>query len=870
MSDQVLPFQSRFVTVAGHKMHYIDEGSGPVVLMFHGNPTWSFFYRNVIRELKGSFRCIAPDFLGCGLSDRTPGTRYRAIDRINQLQEFVEKLGLTNFSVIMHDWGGPLGTGFMLRTLDSVEKIVYLNTTLTETESLPPIIKLAAMPVIGKLLTRHTPTFVRLTTSMGATKRLTPDIVAGYRLPYTTRQRRDAIWDFVADIPFDADHPTYTQMVDIAAGLPKVAQKPVKIIWGLQDPCFHREMLSKVAAHFPKAEILEIPDASHLVLDDAPQIAIPAIKEFLSRPASADTQVPTASGTVQDREAGSIHAVYDRVVKIAEAMPAATAVVSPRWVRDPINGSALHYAHTTYGELVKLINQYQRGLSELGLAPGDRVLMLVSPGADFLALSLAVAGRGATPVFVDPGIGLKRLSRCIQDAEPAAFIGSPRAHLLRFLRRSLFHRIKFHVTAAEWSFSTRGHSLGYFKRFANAPIAPVPLPVLRDDGSLRARDAALIAFTSGATGTPKGVVITNAMLEQQLRTIRDVLGQEPCTKDLTLLPIFSLFNVGLGVASVFPSMPAGKPLALDAAQAVKLVTDLGIESSFGSPTLWNKIAEYTLRSGATLPSIRRVFMAGAAVPKATIELVKRVVPNGEVATPYGATECLPVTFVTGEELLSGSWSRARTGEQGTPVGRPVPGVEVRIIESSNDPLRDISQAKQLGAGEIGEVIVRGAVVSPEYLHRPDANKSGKILDGMGFWHRVGDLGYVDEQGNLYYCGRKGHSVYVNDRAYHSVPLEEIFNELPKVRRSALVGIRSGREPAIVVEPLPQFWPDTPQKQEAFVSELKAAAAQTPLASGIETFLFHRSFPVDARHNAKIFRDQLADWADKILSGRQAA
>ena len=869
MSEQVLPFQSRFVSVHGYKMHYLDEGSGPVVLLLHGNPTWSFFYRNVIRELKDSFRLIAPDFLGCGLSDRTPGVKFRAIDRINQLEEFVKTLGIERFSIVMHDWGGPLGTGFMLRRLEQVDRIVYLNTTLTETESLPPIIKLAAMPVLGKLLTRHTATFVRLTTSMGATKRLTPDIVAGYRFPYTTRQRRDAIWDFVADIPFDSDHPTYTQMVDIAAGLPRVAQKPVKIIWGLQDPCFHREMLSKVAAHFPKAEILEIPDASHLVLDDAPQLAIPAIKEFLSRPAHAPQSHLNGATSEVDRQSGSIHVVYDHVARLAEAMPTASAVITPRWVRDPINGSSLHYSKTTYGELVKLVNQYQRGFAELGLAPGDRVLMLVTPGTDFLALILAVAGRGATPVFVDPGIGLERLSRCIQDSDPAAFIGSPKAHLLRFLRRSLFHRIKFHVTASEWAFS-RGYSLGYFKRFANAPIAPVPLPVLRNDGSLRAQDAALIAFTSGATGTPKGVVITNSMMAQQLRTIRDILGQRPGTSDLTLLPIFSLFNVALGVASVFPSMPAGKPLALDAAQVVKLVGDLGIESSFGSPTLWNKIAEYTLRAGTTLPTIKRVFMAGASVPTSTIELVKRIIPNGEVATPYGATEALPVTYITGSELLQGQWSAAKTGERGTPVGRAVPGTEVKIIKSSDEALKTISQAVFVGPGEIGEVIVRGATVSPEYLHRPDANRAGKILDAQGFWHRVGDLGYLDEQGNLFYCGRKGHSVYVGERAYHSVPLEELFNACPKVRRSALVGIRGNREPAIVVEPFPQYWPDTPQKHDEFISELRAIAAKDPLTREIDTFFFHRAFPVDARHNAKIFRDQLGEWADRQLSRQKAA
>ena len=868
MSAQVLPFQSRFVTVGGYKMHYIDEGSGPVVLCLHGNPTWCYFYRNLVRELRGSFRVIAPDFLGCGLSDRTPGVKFRAIDRINQLDEFVTALGIDRFSIVMHDWGGPLGTGFILRRLEKVDRIVYLNTTLTETEILPWFIKVAATPVIGKLFTRHTATFNRLTTmkGMGAFTKLTPEVKEGYLAPYTTRQRRDAIWDFVADIPFDASHPTYSQMVDIAAGLPRVAEKPVKIVWGLQDPCFHREMLSKVASHFPKAELLEIPDASHLVLDDAPKVAIPAVVEFLSRREEVQA---APQKEVSDREQGSVHVVYDQVMRIAEAAPHMSAVITPRWVRDPINGSALHYAHTTYGDLAKLVNQYQRGLGDLGLVPGDRVLMLVTPGADFLALSVAVMGRGATPVFVDPGIGLERLGRCIEDANPDAFIGSPRAHVLRLLKRSLFHRIKFHVCASEWGFA-RGHSLGHFKRYANAPLSPVPLPVLRRDGSVKAEDSALIAFTSGATGTPKGVIYTNAMLAEQLNIIRDVLGQEGGVRDLTLLPIFSLFNIALGVASVFPQMPTGKPLALDPKQVVKLVSDLGIESSFGSPTLWHKIAEYTLRSGITLPSIKRIFMAGAAVPASTLALVKRAIPNGEASTPYGATEALPVTYITATELAARVWQPAVTGEKGTPVGRPVRGVSVRIIQPTSEQIKSIEQAVELTVGQIGEVIVRGEGVSPEYLHRPDANKIGKIADGTGFWHRMGDVGYLDQDGYLYYCGRKSHSIYTEHGTYHSVPLEDIFNAMPKVRRTALVAIRNGKEPAIVVEPFPQFWPETPAQREEFLKELQACASSSPLTASISQFFFHKSFPVDARHNAKIFRDRLGDWADKLVVGQRAA
>jgi acyl-CoA synthetase (AMP-forming)/AMP-acid ligase II/pimeloyl-ACP methyl ester carboxylesterase len=836
-----------------------------VVLCLHGNPTWCFLYRNVIRELRGSFRVIAPDFLGCGLSDRTPGVRFKAVDRINQLQEFVKALGLKSFSMVMHDWGGPLGTGFMLRQLDSIERIVYLNTTLTETESLPPIIKLAAMPVVGKALTRHTATFVKLTTSMGAYKRLTPDVKEGYLAPYATRRQRDAIWDFVDDIPFDTNHPTYSQMGEIAAGLPDVARKPVKIIWGLRDPCFHREMLSKVAAHFPQADILEIADASHLVLDDAPQVAIPAIKEFLSRPlpAQGDPSPPEAV-----REEGSIHVIYDQVMRIAEEQPTLSAVITPRWVRDPINGSALHYAHTTYGELSKLVNQYQRGLADAGLAPGDRVLMLVQPGADFLALSVAVAGRGATPVFVDPGIGLERLSKCIQDAAPHAFIGSPKAQILRHLKRPLFQRLKFYVTAAEWAFS-RGKSLGHFKRFANAPLAPVPLPVMRSDRGTKANNAALIAFTSGATGTPKGVIFTNEMLAAELQLIRDVLGQQVGGRDLTLLPIFSLFNAALGVASVFPSMPVGKPLALDPAQVVKLVHDLSIDSSFGSPTLWNKIADYTFRIGTTLPTIRRVFMAGAAVPAATLTRVQGVLPNAVVSTPYGATECLPVTYISAPQLASVERMPAVSGEQGTLVGKAVPGVEIRVIKSSLDAIETIDQAQPLAPGEIGEVIVAGANCSPEYLNRADANRLGKMVDPeRGFWHRMGDLGYLDASGYLYYCGRKSHSVYTAERAFHSVPIEEIFNQLPKVRRTALIGIKVGREPALVVEPLPEFWPETPSQEETFKRELRELALKSPLTASITSFFFHRSFPVDARHNAKIFREQLQEWAERIVSEQQ--
>jgi acyl-CoA synthetase (AMP-forming)/AMP-acid ligase II len=192
-----------------------------------------------------------------------------------------------------------------------------------------------------------------------------------------------------------------------------------------------------------------------------------------------------------------------------------------------------------------------------------------------------------------------------------------------------------------------------------------------------------------------------------------------------------------------------------------------------------------------------------------------------------------------------------------------------VIKSSLEAIESIEHAVPLNAGEIGEVIVCGNNCSPEYLRRPDANRLGKIVDKQrGFWHRMGDLGYLDTDGNLYYCGRKTHSVYTAERAFHSVPIEEIFNQLPKVRRSALVGINSGREPAIIVEPHPEFWPQDEAQRALFIGELKELATKSELTASISKFFFHRSFPVDARHNAKIFREQLQVWAEGEYGGQQ--
>lgn len=831
----LFPYESRYLFISGFRMHYVDEGSGPCVLLLHGNPTWSFYYRRLIENLKEHFRVIAPDFIGLGLSDHPQDIKFRAEDRIKHLQEFVDKLELNSFSLVMHDWGGSLGTGLAVRNPERIERIVYLNTTLTETEALPAIIKMAATPYIGKILTKYTKRFLKFTTQLGVSRKLSKEVKSGYYLPYKNSTARSAIWNFVDDIPFDSSHPTYALMMELAEQIEKLRDKQVQIVWGLRDPCFHREMLNKVARFFPQAEVLEISEASHLVLEDAPDTAIPAISNFLRLGPGqlARTEKPAVNG-----DANALYSSFQRWV---ESHPRSPAVIEPLFLPDMVR-----YGQASFQDLASRINKYQRGLLELGMRVGDRVLMLVPPGIDFLALSYAVMGRGAIPIFVDPGIGKEALFACVKHINPDVLIGSARAQLLRLKRAEIMPNLRFYLTVSDWIW-TGGPNLNYLKRFSSKPLP-----------AESASSASLIAFTSGATGAPKGVVFTNDMLREQLRIFREVFGIAEQKRDLPLLPIFSLFQLANGVCSVIPPIDPSRPLSLSAERVLKVVHDLGVSYSFGSPTLWNKIAEYCVRSGEDLGQIEKIFMAGAPVSESVLERVKEVLPDGEVFTPYGATEALPVSLVSATEIKGKKLRPADGGELGTYVGQSIDGVSIKVIPPHEGKLESFSEC---GSFEIGEVIVSGKNVSPEYFENPEANELGKIhLRDDTIWHRMGDVGYLDDEGHLYYCGRKAHAVKAPSRTYYSIPVERIFNEHPKVKRSALVSLGENAEPGVVIEPFPQHFPDGEPARSEFLKEIEALAAENELTNKIQWFFLHPSFPVDARHNAKIFRDKLSAWA----------
>jgi len=811
------PFRSNFTLIDGNKMHYIDEGAGSVVILLHGNPTWSFYYRNLISDLASSFRVIAPDHIGLGLSDHPSDRTFRASDRVKHIEELIGILGIKKFSLVMHDWGGAIGTGVALNDPSRVEKLIYFNTTISETESLPRIIKQAARPFIGRFITKFSTKFIDLTTRLGVVRPLSSEVIKGYRFPYKTSKERKAIWDFVSDIPFDSDHPTYKTMLETAENIHKLKDKSVLVIWGLRDPCFHRGMLNHVRSHFPNAAVVEIPHASHLVLEDAPDDVIPRVRAFLQDEPVVPLKV------VSDVEGAGLNPLYEALGRFVNEIPDdhVSVEVSPSWDR-------VSYSPLTFRDFFARVQQYRRGLTHEGVVPGSKVLMLVPPGEEFLTFTYAIMGNGATPVFVDPGVGKENLFKCIADLSPDFVVGSPQAFLLKFLKPRLFKSVQRFFWASR--FPGLGVTTGVLRSYSTAQF----------DGA-RTDAPVMIAFTSGATGTPKGVIFTHEMLKAQLPLFKDVFSLNSREKDLPLLAVFSIFNVALGRTSVFVPMNHTKPISLDPHLITKVIKDLSIDSSFGSPTLWNKIGEYLLRYSETLPSIKRVLMAGAPVSEKVLSLVQSCIPNGKALTPYGATEALPVT--TCDQI---KFERANSGELGTYVGFAVPGVKIKIV--------DRKTKAPLDPYEIGDVLVSGPTVSPRYLNRPDANRASKIQDGDIFWHTMGDCGYLDKDGALYFCGRSSHVVETKERVYFSVPVEKIFNQHPKVRRSALIFSKSIQSVAVAIEPFPG------EEEGNFREELKNLAKSDSLTEKISAFFFFKEFPVDGRHNAKIFRDKLGDMA----------
>ena len=512
------------------------------------------------------------------------------------------------------------------------------------------------------------------------------------------------------------------------------------------------------------------------------------------------------------------------------------------------------YTKLTAAELDRRSDRIAHALVGAGIGEGVRTVLMVKPSLEFFALTFAMLKVGAIPVMVDPGMGTKNLGRCLADAEPEAFIGIPKAHVARIVLGWAKETLKTKVTVGRRLF-WGGHSLAALE--ARAPEEPYP--VLEPDPE----QTAAILFTSGSTGIPKGAVTPFRVFSAQVDALRDVYGIEPGERDLATFPLFALFGPALGMASVVPDMDASRPGTADPELLFQAFRDFECTNLFASPALIDKLGRYCDDQGLELTSLRRAISAGAPASNPALETFQRCLPAGvEVLTSYGATESLPISYLGSETILRETRQITDQGG-GVCVGRPMPGMDVRIIPIRDDPVERWSDDLALPVGEIGEIVVRGPVVTPSYYNRPESTKLAKIpTPDEGLWHRMGDVGYLDQSGRLWMCGRKGHRVETERGTLFTIPCEAVFNTHPAVRRTALVGVeQTGKTiPVLCVEREPGATLD----DSVLTQELLAIAQKHEHTREIATVLYHRSLPVDVRHNAKIFREELAAWAQKKL------
>lgn len=502
----------------------------------------------------------------------------------------------------------------------------------------------------------------------------------------------------------------------------------------------------------------------------------------------------------------------------------------------------------TYAELDHHSDAYARGFRRAGVQTGDRALLLLRPGLDFYAVVYGLFKLGAVPVVLDPGMGRENLLVCIERTAARVMVAAPAVHVIAAVYRRAFRAAEIRITAGRrWFWG------GPTLRSCHVP-AEAPFEIVRREP----HDDAAILFTSGSTGPPKGVASKQAMFAAQVEALREMFDLRPGQADHQAFAGFAVFDLSLGMTAIFPKMDLSRPATARPEDIVACLQAHEPEVAFASPIVWQNVSRHCVATHTKIPGVKTLLTVGAPIPAYLHRRFAELLGDGaEVYTPYGATEGLPLAWIGSQEILTDTWPQTARGA-GTCVGRLAPGAWVRVIAIHDDPIPTWSDDLARPAGEIGEIVVGGDQVSPEYKDVPEANVAAKIRNGDRVLHRMGDLGYLDPQGRLWFCGRKAHRLETRTGMVPTVPVEGVFNEHEAVFRTALVGVgpRGSEAPVLCVELEPGHrW------SPALQQELEALAASTPYAGVVRRYLPHPGFPTDARHNSKIRREDLRPWAE---------
>lgn len=837
---------SLFVDAPDHRgvtrrWHLLDTGATAdtrlTVLAVHGNPTWSYTWRHLAAAVPDDVRVIAPDQLEMGFSERS-GELRRLGDRIADLLALTDELELSgDVVVVAHDWGGPVSLGWLQHVHADHDGLDIVGLVLTNTavhqpaeSSAPTLIRNARRPLWLGQVTVETSAFLRGMLEL-SNPRTPAEIRRGYLAPYDTPDRRKAIGEFVADIPLEADHPSAAALDAVAAGLAGLGDVPTLLVWGAGDRVFSDIYLHDLEARLPHADVHRHPKAGHLVSEDTDVASI--VVDWLQT-LGADETPPPLSAPVDLTAALRDPAIADRIA---------------------IHEMSADGRSVTFGELDELVQRTAEGLFGTGgVQVGDRVAVMIPPGVD-LAIALYACWRmGAVPVLIDGGLGPAQMGAAMKVAHPNHLIGIRRALAAARTLRWPGRRI-----AVEPTHRVARRLLGVEHDLASLQDAPsVPLPAVDPDAE------AAVVFTSGATGPSKGVRYSAARIDTQIRTLVEQYNISADDSLVAAFAPFALYGPAMGIPSTVPDMDVSSPGTLTAATLLDAVEAVDASLVFASPaailSVLETLDELGARDRTALDHVRLLLSAGAPVPGHVLRAaVDRLVPNAAVHTPYGMTECLPVADI---DLVSlESLGPDALHHLGVCVGMPVDSVELLI-----DPLDELGVPTGLPTSEpglLGEVRVRAAHQRLDYDRLWHTTHLASPADGT---HATGDIGTIDADGRLWIGGRTGHVIRTATGPVAPTPIERAVDMLDGIRRSAAVGVGpAGAQVVVVIAETSDAGRRPCQSSLDRIDRIRAAVAE---ATGLDVAacLEVPSLPVDRRHNSKIDRTHLADWATGVLEG----
>ena len=803
------PSWSRTVNVpshdgASHQWHLLDrpgiKKDAPVVLCLHGNPTWSFLWSRLLNELHSDFRVIAPDHLSMGFSEQVPTRTYR--DRVADINDLVTALSITApIWIIAQDWGGAIGMGYSVAHPDRVAGLVLSNTGIAvpHNRRAPLLIRLAAATGVHRLVTKDSSLFVRGTPFLPG-RGVSALQRTALAFPYRRRSRRKGVADFVADAPLTVRHRSAEDIAEVAVKISALTV-PVRLVWGSRDPVFNDDFAHDLMNRFQNVALHRIADSGHL---SVLEVSI----------------APFVEAAIKEAGAGKPHEKFSP----SESDDSTLWSQIDHWVNanDIAITDAAADASVTRPEFAALGATYAEALHHRGVRTGNRIAVLVPPSIDLIAVVYACWRIGAVAVIADRGLGLRGLKSAIRASRVNHVIGPVKAVAASRLLR--------------WAPNA---SMIQLSKLSRSPVVSKLEFVSAPEPT--ADDPAAVLFTSGATGPAKGVRYTHRQLYAQRDALQKAYNIIPTDTFVAAFAPFALYGPALGIATGLADMDVTSPGTLTATALDDACRRVGATMVFASPAALANVVRTASADVSHLRTVRLVMSAGAPVPIKTLQEISRLCPEAELHTPYGMTEVLPVADVSLTDLM-----RIGTGN-GVCVGKPVSGCDVRIDHQTSELL---VSAPWMSAGY-------DSLWLTQHNARPVANTDGHSVT----WHRTGDVGHIDNEGNVWIEGRLVHVIHTSRGPVAPVPLEIAIEALPNIVRVAAVGVGpvDVEQLVIVVETINSS--DGPADAE-LTHAVRAALAPLTIAAVWTT----KKLPVDIRHNSKIDRTAVSKKMSQILSG----